>query len=234
VADFIATGTVEVGLAGGVDTLTRLCYMGFNSLKLLDTRPCRPFARDRRGMSLGEGAAILVLESRRHAMARGAPIRAILVGCGLTSDAFHETAPPATAEGAVRAMREALARASLTSQDITYVNAHGTGTLQNDRAEAAALEQVFGAQSVLISSTKSLIGHTLGAAGALEAVATILSLETGVLPPTANLDEPDPTIPFDCIPKVARRYEADGAMSNSFGFGGQNVSLIFRRPGTGT
>jgi 3-oxoacyl-(acyl-carrier-protein) synthase len=230
VADLIETGVVEVGLAGGVDTLTRLCFMGFNTLKLLDTHPCRPFARDRRGMSLGEGAAVLVLESWRHAAARGAPIHACVAGCGLSSDAFHPTAPPSDAEGAVRAMCEALARAHLAPADIAYVNAHGTGTVQNDRAEAVALETVFGAGKVLVSATKSLIGHTMGAAGALEAVATILALETGLLPPTANLWEPDPAIPFDCIPLVARPCSLVGAMSNSFGFGGQNVSLIVLHP----
>jgi 3-oxoacyl-[acyl-carrier-protein] synthase II len=230
VTDLIEIGVVDVGLAGGVDTLTRLCFMGFNALKLLDPQPCRPFARDRRGMSLGEGAAVLVLESWQHAVARGAPLRACVAGCGLSSDALHPTAPPTDAEGAVRAMREALARAHLTPADITYVNAHGTGTVQNDRAEAAALVDVFGAGNVLVSSTKSLIGHTMGAAGALEAVATIGALETGLLPPTANLWEPDPAIPFDCIPHTARPATLDCAMSNSFGFGGQNVSLIFLRP----
>ncbi len=230
ITDLIETGVVEVGLAGGVDTLTRLCFMGFNALKLLDPQPCRPFARDRRGMSLGEGAAVLVLESWQHAVARGAPLRACVAGCGLSSDAFHPTAPPADAEGAVRAMREALARAHLTPADITYINAHGTGTVQNDRAEAVALADVFGPGNVLVSSTKSLIGHAMGAAGALEAVATIGALETGLLPPTANLWEPDPAIPFDCIPHTARPVALDCAMSNSFGFGGQNVSLIFLRP----
>jgi 3-oxoacyl-[acyl-carrier-protein] synthase II len=232
-ADLIATGVVEVGLAGGVDTLTRICFMGFNALKLLDPQPCRPFARDRRGMSLGEGAAVLVLESAAHARARGVPVRACLAGSGMTSDAFHPTAPPADAEGAVRAMREALARAHMPPAEITYVNAHGTGTVQNDRAEAVALEQVFGAGQVLVSSTKSLIGHTMGAAGAMEAVATLLTLEAGLLPPTANLTAPDPAIPFDCIPTTPRPYAAACAMSNSFGFGGQNVSLIFHRPDTG-
>jgi 3-oxoacyl-[acyl-carrier-protein] synthase II len=230
VTDLIETGVVDVGLAGGVDTLTRLCFMGFNALKLLDPQPCRPFARDRRGMSLGEGAAVLILESWQHAVARGAPWRAWVAGCGLSSDALHPTAPPTDAEGAVRAMREALARAHLTPADITYVNAHGTGTVQNDRAEAVALTDVFGPGNVLVSSTKSLIGHTMGAAGALEAVATIGALETGLLPPTANLWEPDPAIPFDCIPHTARPMTLDCAMSNSFGFGGQNVSLIFLRP----
>ncbi|MEE8304596.1 MAG: beta-ketoacyl-[acyl-carrier-protein] synthase family protein [Candidatus Tectomicrobia bacterium] len=231
VADLVAMGVVEVGLAGGVDTLTRLCFMGFNALKLLDPTPCRPFSRDRRGMSLGEGAAVLVLETRHHAATRGAPIRAYVAGCGMASDAFHPTAPPADAEGAVRAMREALTRAHMAPVDIAYVNAHGTGTVQNDRAEAMAMEQVFGAGKVLVSSTKSLIGHTTGAAGAMESVATILTMEAGLLPPTANLTEPDPAVPFDCIPNVPRTLALESAMSNSFGFGGQNVSLIFCRPG---
>ncbi len=127
-------------------------------------------------------------------------------------------------------MREALKRAKLTPRDIAYVNAHGTGTVQNDKAESSALEQVFGAGKVLISGTKSLIGHTMGAAGAMEAVATIMALEAGLLPPTANLDETDPEVLFDCIPHTARPCVVDHAMSNSFGFGGQNVTLIFRHP----
>lgn len=232
--DLLENGVVDVGVAGGVDTLTRLCFMGFNALKLLDTAPCRPFAGDRRGMSLGEGAAVLVLETRQHALARGATVRASIVGCGLSSDAFHPTAPAEDAEGAVRAIEEALRRAHLNSSDITYVNAHGTGTIHNDRAEARALERVFGAGNVLISATKSLIGHAMGAAGALEAAATLLALETSMLPPTAHLDHPDPAIPFDCIPYTARPCMATYAMSNSFGFGGQNVSVIFRRADTST
>jgi 3-oxoacyl-[acyl-carrier-protein] synthase II len=229
IVDLIQTGVVDVGLAGGVDTLTRICFMGFNALRLLDPQPCRPFARDRRGMSLGEGAAVLVLESRRHAVKRGATMRADIAGCGITSDAFHPTAPPADGEGAVRAIREAMARAQIAPDDIAYVNAHGTGTLQNDRAEVAALEQVFATNQVLVSSTKSLIGHTMGAAGAMEATATILAMQANLLPPTANLQEPDPDIPFDCLPHTARCCTVDYAMSNSFGFGGQNVSLLFRR-----
>jgi 3-oxoacyl-[acyl-carrier-protein] synthase II len=229
IVDLIEAGVVDVGLAGGVDTLTRLCFMGFNALKLLDPQPCRPFAHDRRGMSIGEGAAVLVLEARQRAVARGAPVRAGIAGCGIASDAFHPTAPPADAEGAVRAMREALDRAGLSPHDVGYINAHGTGTVQNDRAEATAMAQVFGAGQVLVSSTKSLIGHTMGAAGAMEAVATILALQEGVLPPTANLAEPDPAIPFDCLPNVPRQRVCDYAMSNSFGFGGQNVSLVFAR-----
>lgn len=230
VADMIAAGVVDVGLAGGVDTLTRVCFMGFNALKLLDTQPCRPFARDRRGMSLGEGAAVLVLEARGHAEERGAQIHAGVMGCGITSDAHHPTTPPPDAAGAVRAMQEALGRAQLRAADIDYVNAHGTGTVHNDRAEAVALERVFGAGQVLVSSTKSLIGHTMGASGAMEAVATVLAMHGQTLPPTANLYEPDPTIPFDCIPNTPRPYALHCAMSNSFGFGGQNVSLILCHP----
>jgi 3-oxoacyl-[acyl-carrier-protein] synthase II len=230
IVDLIETGVVDIGVAGGVDTLTRICFMGFNALKLLDPYPCRPFARDRRGMSIGEGAAVLVLEARQRAEARGVPIRACVAGCGMASDAFHPTAPPADAAGAVQAMRQALARADLTPRDIAYVNAHGTGTVQNDRAEATAMAQVFGVGQVLVSSTKSLIGHTMGAAGAMEAVATVLAMEAGILPPTANLFDPDPAILFDCIPNVPRAQVCQAAMSNSFGFGGQNVSLIFRHP----
>ncbi len=230
ISDLIATRVVDVGLAGGVDSLTRVCFMGFNALKLLDKNPCRPFSRDRRGMSVSEGAAVLVLESYEHAVARDARIRSHMAGCGITSDAFHPIAPPADGEGAVRAMRGALARAGLAPSDIAYVNAHGTGTEQNDRVEAMA--NVFGARQVLVSGTKSLIGHTMGAAGAMEAVATILAMEAGILPPTANLDDPDPDIPFDCIPHTARPCAVPSAMSNSFGFGGQNVSLIFSHPST--
>lgn len=232
VADCIATGMVDVGLAGGVDSLTRICFMGFNALKLLDKQPCRPFSRDRSGMSVSEGAAVLVLESRQHAVARGARMWALVAGCGMSSDAHHPIAPPKDAEGAVRAMHEALFRSQLKPHDIGYVNAHGTGTIQNDRSEAIALEQVFGAGQLFVSGTKSLIGHTMGAAGAMEAAATVLALEAGVLPPTANLDELDPDVHFDCIPNVSRSVAIDYAMSNSFGFGGQNVSLIFRHPRT--
>ena len=230
VADLIAAGVADVGLAGGVDSLTRICFMGFNALKLLDKRPCRPFSQDRQGMSISEGAAVLVLESHAHAAARGAPIYACVAGCGISSDAFHAIAPPPDAEGAVRAMQEALSRAEAEPRAIDYVNAHGTGTVQNDRSEAVALEQVFGAGKVLVSATKSLIGHTMGAAGAMEAAATLLAMQAEVLPPTANLDAPDPDVPFDCIAHTARQRAVACAMSNSFGFGGQNVSLVFRHP----
>ncbi len=218
-----------MALAGGVDALTRACFMGFNTLKLLDPEPCRPFDRDRKGMSIGEGAGFLVLEAAERARARGARTWAVLAGHGVTTDAYHVTAPDPEGEGMVRAMQAALARAGLEPSAVGYANAHGTGTPQNDRTEARALARVFGEGGLLVSSTKSMIGHTMAAAGSLEAIATILALEHGLVPPTANLDTLDPDVAFDCVPRVARRADLEWAISNSFGFGGQNATLLFRR-----
>jgi 3-oxoacyl-[acyl-carrier-protein] synthase II len=229
-ADLIADGVVSAVLAGAADSITRICYMGFNALKLLDPDPCRPFDRDRRGMSLGEGAAFVVLEERSRARARGARVLAELAGWGMTTDAFHPTSPEPDGDGMIRAMTAALRTAGATPTDVSYVNAHGTGTLQNDRIEARAIRRVFGDDRVLVSATKSMIGHTMAAAGSLEAVATVLSLVEGLVPPTANHETPDPEVTFDCVPRTARPVPVEGAMSNSFGFGGQNVALLFRRP----
>jgi len=227
-AELVADGVVDVALAGGADALTRICFMGFNALKLLDPAPCRPFDRDRKGMSIGEGAAFLVLESAHHARARGARGYAELASAAMTTDAFHVTAPHPDGDGMVRAMRAALARGGVAPREVGYVNAHGTATLQNDRIEAAALRAVFGEGRVLVSSTKSMIGHTMAAAGSLEAVATVLALVHGVVPPTAQHEQTDPEVPFDCVPRVARETAITHAISNSFGFGGQNVTLLFR------
>jgi 3-oxoacyl-[acyl-carrier-protein] synthase II len=228
-ADLIREGVVGAALVGGVDALTRICFMGFNALRLLDPDPCRPFDRDRRGMSVGEAAAFLVLEDAAQCRARGGRIHASLVGEGMSTDAHHVTAPHPEGEGMMRAITLALAAAGMAPGDVGYVNAHGTGTLQNDRAEGLALRRVFGDGGVLVSSTKSLVGHTMAAAGSVEAVATVLALEHGLLPPTANLANTDPDIPFDCIAGEARPAGVAVAMSNSFGFGGQNVSLVFAR-----
>jgi 3-oxoacyl-[acyl-carrier-protein] synthase II len=228
-ADLIRAGRAPLALVGGVDAITRICFMGFNALKLLDPQPCRPFDADRRGMSIGEAAAFLVLEDADRARARGARIHGELRGGGVTTDAHHVTAPHPDGEGMRRAMRQALAAARVEPSAIGYVNAHGTGTLQNDRVEAAALRSVFGEGGVLVSSSKSLVGHTMAAAGALEAVATVLALHHGLVPPTANLSTPDPEVPFDCVPGVARPVSLEMALTNSFGFGGQNASLLFSR-----
>jgi 3-oxoacyl-[acyl-carrier-protein] synthase II len=216
-------------VVGGVDALTRICFMGFNALKLLDPEPCRPFDVGRRGMSIGEAAAFVVLEDAAAAHARGARVHGELLGAAVTTDAHHVTAPHPEGDGMVRAMRLALAEARREPSAVGYVNAHGTGTAQNDRIEAGALRCVFGEGGVLLSSTKSLIGHTMAAAGAAEAVATLLALQHGLIPPTANLAAVDPEVPFDCVPAVARPAAVEIAMSNSFGFGGQNVSLVFGR-----
>jgi 3-oxoacyl-[acyl-carrier-protein] synthase II len=229
-ADLVRDGVVSVALAGGVDAITRLCYLGFNALRLLDPTPCRPFDRARRGMSIGEGAAFVVVEDADHARARGVRPYATLAGTGTTTDAYHVTAPEPAGEGMARAMIAALGQARLEPRDVGYANAHGTGTLQNDRIEGRALAHVFGEGGLLVSSTKSMIGHAMAAAGSLEAVATVLALVHEVAPPTANLDVPDPEIAFDCVPGVAREARLDAAISNSFGFGGQNVTLLFRRP----
>ncbi len=212
--------------------MTRICFMGFNALKLLDPAPCRPFARDRRGMSLGEGAGFVVLGGRGACPgARGARATRSSPSYGLTTDAWHLTAPHPDGEGSVRAMAEALDRAGVPASAVGYINAHGTGTPQNDRVEAAALRKLFDPDAVLVSANKSLVGHAMAAAGALEAIATVLTLVHGLVPPTANLDDPDPEWSSTASRtwRVPRRLEC--AMSNSFGFGGQNLSLLFRRVG---
>jgi 3-oxoacyl-[acyl-carrier-protein] synthase II len=228
-ADLVATGPVPLALAGGVDALTRICYMGFNALRLLDPEPCRPFDLNRRGMSIGEGAAFLVLEAAAHARARGAHVYAELAGHSMSTDAYHVTAPHPDGAGMVAAIQDALARGGLKPADIGYANAHGTGTLHNDRAEAQALWRVFGDSGVLVSSNKSQIGHTMAAAGSLEAAATVLALTQGIVPATVNLTTTDPEVPFDCVPRTPRAVALGAAISNSFGFGGQNVTLAFRR-----
>ena len=228
-AEMIRDAVTPVAVAGGVDALTRICFMGFNALKLLDPEPCRPFDRERRGMSIGEAAAFLVLEDVAHAQARGARVHGEVLGTGTTTDAYHVTSPHPDGDGMVRAMELALAGSGVSAADVQYVNAHGTGTVQNDRIEALALRRVFGEGGVLVSSSKSLVGHTMAAAGSLEAVAALLAIQSGLVPPTANLHETDPEVPFDCVPRLARPAPVECALSNSFGFGGQNVTLVLRR-----
>jgi 3-oxoacyl-[acyl-carrier-protein] synthase II len=228
-ADLIRQGVVPLALVGGVDALTRICFMGFNALRLLDDAPCRPFDRERHGMFIGEAAAFMVLESLERCRARGGRVYGEFLGAGMTTDAHHVTAPHPEGEGMIQAMNLALDAAGVTASEIGYVNAHGTGTPQNDRVEALALSRVFREGGVLVSSTKSMVGHTMAAAGTVEAVATLLALQHSVIPPTATLRQLDPEVPFDCVPGVARPASIQVALSNSFGFGGQNVSLVFRK-----
>jgi 3-oxoacyl-[acyl-carrier-protein] synthase II len=224
-----ATAVVARGTEAALTPLSRAAFAAVDALS--PSGISRPFDRRRDGFVMGEGAGVLVLENGEAARARGARVLAIARGYGATSDAFHITAPPANGEGAAAAITRALEDAELTPDDLVYVNAHGTSTPINDRAETAALKTALGqrAKTIPISSTKSAIGHLLGAAGAVEAVATILALRARVLPPTLGLEEPDPELDLDYIPDIARTLDLDGrraiAISNSFGFGGHNAVL---------
>ena len=190
---------------------------------------CRPFSKDRRGLILGEGGAMLVLETLEAAQARGAKIYAEVAGFGMSSDAYHITQP--SADGAARAIRLAMSDGGISPEQIGYVNAHGTATPANDSTETQAIRKSLGAQAnhVAVSSTKSMHGHALGAAGAIEAVATVMAMHCGVLPPTANYTVPDPACDLDIIPNTARHREVECALSNSFAFGGLNAVLAFRK-----
>lgn len=233
--DLILRGHTDVAICGGAEGLCRLTMAGFSALRATSPEACRPFDRDRKGLNLGEGAAVLVLESAEHARRRGARPLARIVGAGLSCDAHHMTAPHPQGEGALRAMRAACQDAGLSPESIGYINAHGTGTPHNDAAETAAVRGLLGSGSgkVPMSSIKSMVGHTLGAAGAIEAAASVLSLLHGFLPGTANLENPDPAFgeagDFDFLVGPAREQPVDTVMSSSFAFGGNNAVLIFSR-----
>ncbi len=233
----IASGDVDIMIAGGSEApLTYGTLMAWNALKTLASEDahdpgasCKPFARDRSGLVLGEGAAMVILEDWQHAMARGARIHAELAGYGLCTDATHITRP--TVEGQAEAMRRALKSAAMGAEEIGYINAHGTATLANDAVETAAIKQVFGARAahVPVSSTKSMHGHLLGAAGALELVTAVLAMDRQIIPPTINLNVPDPECDLDYVPGTARTgVELSAVMSNSFAFGGTNAVLVCR------
>ena len=225
-ADYLRSGHADVAVAGGSDALCRLTYSGFNVLQAVDPEPCSPFGATRKGITLGEGAGYLVLERWDDAMARGATILAELAGYGASCDAHHPTAPAEDGRGAEAAMRDAMAEAGLSTVD--YVNAHGTGTLLNDSAETKAIIAAIG-RDVPVSSSKSYFGHTLGASGAVEAVVTVLALQHQIAPPTLRLNEPAADCPLDYIPHTPRAMAMTNVLSNTFGFGGSNVSLAFRR-----
>jgi 3-oxoacyl-[acyl-carrier-protein] synthase II len=234
--DLLQLERADVVVCGGSEApIARLGIAGFSAMKALSTRndepqrASRPFDAERDGFVMGEGAATLVLEEREAALARGAPILAEVVGYGATSDAYHMTAPHPEGDGAVRAMLEALRDAGVEPADVGYINAHGTSTPPNDRIETLAVKRVFGPAVPPMSSTKSMTGHTLGAAGALEAVVCIQVLQTGVLPPTINLEHPDPECDLDYVPLEACSAAVQVAVTNSFGFGGHNVALVFRQ-----
>jgi 3-oxoacyl-[acyl-carrier-protein] synthase II len=226
-ADYLRAGHADVAIAGGSDALCRLTYSGFNVLQAVDPDPCSPFGATRKGITLGEGAGYLVLERWDDAIARGATILAELSGYGASCDAHHPTAPVEDGRGAEAAMRAARGASS-----VEYVNAHGTGTLLNDSAESKAIVAAVGAD-VPVSSSKSYFGHTLGASGAVEAVVTVLALQHQLAPPTLRLRENAPDCPLDYIPHTPRPLPMTNVLSNTFGFGGSNVSLLFRKVASG-
>jgi nodulation protein E len=222
-------GMTDLAIAGGSEAPFSFGILkAWEAMRVVSPDTCRPFSKDRRGMILGEGAAMFVLEPLDAALARGARVHAEIVGFGMSADACHITQP--SSDGAARAMRAALRDAKLAPEQVGYVNAHGTATPANDPAEIAAIRSVFGAhaEKLAVSSTKSMHGHALGAAAALEALATVLALRDGVLPPTANYQVPDPDCDLDVIPNVARESRVECALSNSFAFGGLNAVLAFR------
>jgi nodulation protein E len=225
----VRSGAAPMAIAGGSEAPFSFGILkAWEAMRVVSPDTCRPFSRDRKGMILGEGAGMLVLEPLEAARARGAHIHAEIVGFGMSADACHITQP--SKEGAARAMRAALCDGHLAPEQIGYINAHGTATPANDLTETAAIRMVFGehAERLPVSSTKSMHGHALGAAAALEAVAAILALRDGILPPTANFNEPDPECDLDVIPNQARAAQVEYAISNSFAFGGLNAVLAFR------
>jgi nodulation protein E len=226
----IRAGMMDFCLTGGSDASIAVGFMkAWDALRVLSPEACRPFSRDRNGLVIGEGAAILVLEDWERARARGAGIYAEIVGFGMTADASDLIVPQA--DGAARAIRAALADAAMAPGDVDYVNAHGTGTRLNDKTEVAALAEVFGNHlaATPVSATKSMIGHCLNAGGAIELAVSALALRHGILPPTMGFREPDPECPVDCVPNAARPAPIRVAMSNSFAFGGLNAVLLLRR-----
>ena len=234
----IARGDADAMIAGGAEsTVSPLCISGFNAMKALSTRneepakASRPFDKNRDGFVVSEGAGIVILEEMNSAVKRGAKIYAEIVGYGVSSDAYHLSTPDPEATGAYYSMKNAIEDGGLTPDDIDYVNAHGTSTYYNDLNETKAIKQLFKekAEKLKISSVKSMLGHALGAAGGIEAVAAVLTVNTGIMPPTINLEEPDPECDLDYVPNTAQKGDIKYAISNSFGFGGTNATLVFKK-----
>jgi 3-oxoacyl-[acyl-carrier-protein] synthase II len=227
--DLICSERADVILAGGSDPFSRISYTGFNQFSAIAPEKCRPFDKNRKGMIPAEGAGMLVLESLEHALKRNAPIYAEVLGYGLSCDAYHMTT--ASVEGLAECMKKAMREARISHKEVDYISAHGTGTLANDKNECAAIREVFGPdyQKIPVSSIKSMLGHTMGAASALEAIACSLAVKYDVLPPTINFETPDPECDIDCVPNVARKCTVNIALNNSYAFGGNNASVVFKK-----
>ena len=236
--DMIRNGQADLMITGGADSIINPEEIdGFNALYALSVqndppeKACRPFSKDRDGFVIGEGAGVIILESEESAKARGATIFAEVAGYGITGESYNIMAPMVDGQGMAVTMEKALRHAGVSKDEIDYINAHGTSTELNDRYETLAIKKVFGerAASIPVSSTKSMIGHTIGAAGAIEAVVTALSVKNGVVTPTINYDEPDPELDLDYVPNRSRQHDIRTAISNSFGFGGHNATIVFRK-----
>ncbi|NOY64252.1 MAG: beta-ketoacyl-[acyl-carrier-protein] synthase family protein [Nitrospirae bacterium] len=227
--DLIRLQRIDIAIVGGVDPFSKVAFTGFNQFKAVAPERCQPFDKNRKGMMVAEGAGVLILEELEHALQRGANIYAEIVGYGLSCDAKHMTSP--SVEGIVQCMKKALKEAGISPLDVDYISAHGTGTPANDRAECAAIKEVFGERymGIPVSSIKSMLGHTMGAASAIEAIACSLAIKHSIIPPTINFETPDPECDIDCVPNRARKHEINYALNNSYAFGGNNASLVLKR-----
>ncbi|HLK37762.1 MAG TPA: beta-ketoacyl-[acyl-carrier-protein] synthase family protein [Polyangiaceae bacterium] len=230
-ADLIRSGRADVVVTGAAELLQELQFSGFVRLAAMAPERCQPFDLNRQGLLLGEGAGILILESEAHAAGREAQPLAEVAGYGLSCDAYHITRPHPDATGSIGAMRGAIARSGIALSDVDFVNAHGTGTRHNDLAEAKVMSEVFGGRRVPISSMKSMLGHCMGAASALEAIGCVFTIQTGVYPPTIGYETPDPECDVDVVANVCRRGKSDVVLNNSLAFGGYNAVTVFARPG---
>jgi 3-oxoacyl-[acyl-carrier-protein] synthase II len=230
-ADLIRAGRADVVMTGAAEVIQELQYSGFVRLAAMAPAKCQPFDLNRQGLLLGEGSGLLVLESETYARRRGAQLKAEIGGYGLSCDAYHITRPHPEATGSIAAMRAAISRSGLVPGDVDFVNAHGTGTKQNDAAESKVVASVFGERRVPVSSMKSMLGHCMGAASALEAIGCVFTIETGVYPPTIGYESLDPECDLDIVANVARRGKADVVINNSLAFGGYNAVAVFARPG---
>jgi len=225
--ELIRLGKADMVIAGGADAFSYLSFTGFNQVRAVAAETCRPFDKNRKGMIPGEGAGMLILESLESAREREARIYAEILGYGLSCDAFHMTNPQV--EGVAQCMRSALERSGITPEEVDYISAHGTGTVFNDRTESAAINAVFNQRKVPVSSIKSMLGHTMGAASALEAIACCMAVTEGRIPPTINFETPDPECAIDCVPNQARECTVNVALNNGFAFGGNNACLVVKK-----
>jgi len=225
--DLLQLGKTDIAIAGGTDAFSYLAFTGFNQLGAVAPDKCQPFDKNRKGMMVGEGAGVLVLEALESALERNTPIYAELLDYGLSCDAFHMTNPQV--EGVTKCMQNALKQSGVSSEDVDYVCAHGTGTKHNDKTESQAINNIFGNKRVAVSSIKSMLGHTMGAASAIETIACCLAANSGIIPPTINFEAPDPECDIDCVPNAARKQTVNVALNNGFAFGGNNSCLVVKK-----